>query len=315
MAVAAVEAEGANATANDDHWLAGYALCIYRLIRANVGEYKSQLADRIGTQLKSITASAPAVTDVVDLYKAWSGDKGYNTLVAAFDMFFFKFPLHPRANLRIATTGTRHRDCSGILAYGFLMKLLGFPKLTDVMDWVFLEQIGDDIDRMMDNTDELNLPYSYFPYHVDMGLVAKSAYSASANPHFFEWSQIIGALLRAPRSMHARHICEYRVLDIIANAACVAYAYANNFEFAKVYSLTGEPLANDDEDEEDDESDVRLAILKSRDPTAWCTMIRACDGQMPPEVKQHVRKIVLSIKEPREGSIDEHLVSSAHAFL
>lgn len=137
-------------------------------------------------------------------------------------MYFNKFPLHPLANLRIGTTGSRFRDCAALISYGYLADLLGMTKNTDVMDWVFLEHVGNDIDRIMTSEDELLDNYSYFPYHVDLGLVTKSAFSATANPHFFEWVHVIGALMKSPRSLNARHISDSRALDILANAACVA---------------------------------------------------------------------------------------------
>ncbi|VVC88583.1 unnamed protein product [Leptidea sinapis] len=47
----------------------------------------------------------------------------------------------------------------------------GLPNTTDVMEWVFLEHIGNDIDRIMTREDELMEPYSYFPYQVDLGQI------------------------------------------------------------------------------------------------------------------------------------------------
>ncbi|CAG4949537.1 unnamed protein product [Parnassius apollo] len=141
-------------------------------------------------------------------------------------MFFTKFPTHPYACMRIGTTGSRHRDCAALISYGYLLNLLGMTNTTDVMDWVFIEQVGNDIDRMMKEEEELMETHSYFPYHVDMSLVLKSAYSATANPHFFEWVHITRALLRTSKSCNARHITESRATDILANAACLAYAYS-----------------------------------------------------------------------------------------
>lgn len=218
--------------------MAGYALAIYRLSKATVREYKQQIATRVSTQLKAIKSSAPDITDVVDIYKGWTGDKGYSKLVAVYDMFFNKFPSHSLASLRIGTTGSRFRDCAALLSYGYITELLGMSKITDVMDWVFIEHIGNDIDRMMISKDELLDNYSYFPYHVDLGLVTKSAFSATANPHFFEWVHIIGALMKSQRSLNAKHISDSRSLDILANAACVAYVYSHTFAFAKVYRET-----------------------------------------------------------------------------
>ncbi|CAD0193876.1 unnamed protein product [Chrysodeixis includens] len=187
------------------------------------------------------------------------------------------------------------------------------PHLTDVMDWVFIEQIGTDIDRLMDTEDELNLPFSYFPYHVDLGLVIKSAYSASANPHFFEWVHLIGALVRSPRSMNAKHITDSLMLDLIANAACVAFAFSGNFSFKKVYTETGEEevLPADEDEDEPSEADMNEEILKSRDPTKWCMLLQSCQGNLPQKVKLFINRAVKQIDDPREGTIDQHLKATA----
>lgn len=297
---------------DDDPWMAGYVLAIYRLIRATIGEYKSQIASRVSTQLKALNGKAQEISDIVDMYKGWSTDRGYNVLIAAFDMYFHRFPLHPLSNLRIGTTGSRFRDCAALISYGYLMNLLGLPKSTDVMDWVFLEQIGNDIDRMMTSDDDLLDQYSYFPYHVDLGLVTKSAFSASANTYFFEWVHMIGALMKSQRSLNARHINEGRSLDILANAACVAYAFSSNFEFGKVYTETGEPVVMPEDDTEsviggltgNTETD---RIIKSRDPSQWCLLINSKDGELPEKVKRFVVKSAANITSPRENSMEEHL--------
>lgn len=271
------------------------------------------MAKRVTTQLRAIKSSAPEMTDIVDIYSSWASDKGYNTIAAAYDMFFHRFPNHPHANMRIGTIGTRFRDCSALLSYGYLSNLLGMEKLTDVMDWVFVEQIGTDIDRMMTSQDELIDQFSYFPYHVDMGLVMKSAYSASANPHFFEWVHTVGTYMKSQRSMNAAHVCESRLTDITSNAACVAYAYSSNALFTKVYTETGEPLAmiEDDDDETGEDLNPYDEVLKRRDPTSWCTMLQSMDGKIPIPVKNHIKKIIECIVDPRSGTIAENLVNLA----
>lgn len=307
-------------TPADDGWIAAYLLAIYRLTKATVNEYKTQIAQRVSTQLKSIKGDAMDITGVVDMYKGWTGDRGYNTLVAAYDMFFHRFPLHPLANMRIGTTGSRFRDCAALISYGYIMDILGMPNATDLMDWVFIEQIGSDIDRMMTSDDELDDPYSYFPYHVDMGLVTKSAFSATANPHFFEWVHLIGSLMRSTRSLNARHISDSRALDILANAACVAYAHAHTFSFTKVYTEDGEELQVQDDDLDQGGACAAPgseldAILKSRDPESWCIMIQSSSGELPLAVKKFIAKSVLSASDIREGTMEEHLKRLSTVFL
>lgn len=72
-------------TPEDDGWMAGFVLAIYRLTKATVRDYKLQIANRVSAQLKAIKGTAPEITEVVDIYKGWTGDKGYkyNILIAA----------------------------------------------------------------------------------------------------------------------------------------------------------------------------------------------------------------------------------------
>lgn len=89
--------------------------------------------------------------------------------------------------------------------------------------------------------------------------------------------------MKAPRSLNARHICDSRAVDILANAACVAQAFSHTFAFTKVYTEPGEELA-DHEDEvgseygDDTQDNDTDKILKSPDPTVWCTLIQLTDG-------------------------------------
>lgn len=306
-------------TASDDGWMAGYILAIYRLTKATNRKYKQQIATRVSTQLKAIKSSAPDLTDIVDIYKGWTSDKGYSTLVAVYDMYFNKLTLHSLSSLRIGTTGSRFRDCAALLSFGYLTDLLGMSKITDLMDWVFLEHIGNDIDRMMTSKDELLDNYSYFPYHMDLGLVTKSAFSATANPHFFEWVHVIGALMKAQRSLNAKHISDSRSLDILANAACVAYAFSHTFAFSKVNTESGAELVNQDDDDEDsDDSDGSNTdeinkILKSRNPTAWCTLIKST-GMIPKKVKRFVVCSMSGSTDIRKGTIEEHVKRLSSMF-
>lgn len=272
------------------------------------------MAKRITTQLRALRSTAPEMTDVVDLYSSWSSDKGYNMLVASYDMFFHRFPNHQYANLRIGTIGSRYRDCAALLSFGYISAFLGMDRLTEVLDSVFVEQVGKDIDRMMMSTDERVNQFSYFPYHVDMGLVMKSAYSASANPHFFEWVHIIGTLLKSSRSMNAAHVCDARLPDIISNAACVAFAHANNVSFTKVYTENGVPLKATEEEEEDatgGESNAVDDVLKTRDPKDRCSMLQGMDGDVPTPVKNYMKKIISGFTDPRSGTIAASLVNLA----
>jgi hypothetical protein len=107
--------------------------------------------------------------------------------------------------------------------------------------------------------------------------------------------------------MNARHLTDSIMLDLMANAACVAYAFSGNFTFAKVYTETGEAeeLTESDEEEETAGKDISEEILKSKDPTKWCMLLKSCKGSLPMKVKNFMRRAVEQIDEPRDGTIDK----------
>lgn len=163
---------------------------------------------------------------------------------------------------------------------------------------------------MMKAGEELTDHFSYFPYQVDMRLVVKSNYSAITNPYFFEFIHLIGTILRAPRSMNARHINENQIMNILMNASCVAYVYAHTFSLTKVYTVDGKTADFDDEEEEEERTDltqVTQGMLKSRDPNDWIALLEGTDNQIPEAVRQYVKGIGKSIKDTREGTMDQYL--------
>lgn len=312
------------ATEKDDPWMAVYLLGIYRMIRATVVEYKHLIGQKITNQLTAINKNSVDMTEVTEIYLGWVNDVSYNLIVAAYDMFFHRFQKHPLASLKIGTTPSRHRDCAALISYGYLMRLTGMKNLTDLMEWVFIDQVGDDIDRMYKEGEELEDPYSYFPYQVDLGLVTKSAYSASTNPLFFQWAHTIGALLRAPRSLNARSITDQQIMQILGNAGIVAYVYANVFEYTKVYVADGEKIIpekvddqddKDKDDKKDDESiveepeniDLEEMIVQSADPNDWLNLIQTRSGRLPSKVRKFIASRHKMIKNPRVGTIEAHL--------
>lgn len=168
-------------TEKDDPWMALYLLSVYRLTKAKIPEYKSQINKRISDQMASLGSGDVRMTEAVDSYASWGVNKQYNMLVAATDMFFSKFPNHAYANLRIGTTGSRYRDCSALLSYGYITELIGHQDMENFLYWIFVPAVGAEIDEMMSGEEEIEKMDSYFPYQMDMGLVQKSKYSAAAN--------------------------------------------------------------------------------------------------------------------------------------
>lgn len=295
---------GSKCTERDYDWMFVYVLSIYRLIRAATQEYKNMLAARITSQLRALNPDSIAVTEVVDLYGGWQGNKTYNCLIAAIDMYFIKFEKHPMAVSRISTTGTRHRDCSGLLAYNYIKEFLGMRTLTEPMEWMFIPILGDEVERIFREGEEMTKLDSYFPYHMDLGLSQRSPYSASANPHFFDWTNLIGCMLRSPRSMNARHISETHSMVLLINAACVAYVFSHSFQFQQVFTASGE---SDVIDVATTELSPDELALTSTDPVDWIVLFKSGGDRMPTPLRNWLVTMGRKIEDPRPKTVDEYL--------
>lgn len=66
--------------------------------------------------------------------------------------------------MRVGTTGSRFRDCAGLMSYGYLLALLNMGNVSSLLEWVFVETIAKDINRMMQEDEKLDTQFSYFPY-------------------------------------------------------------------------------------------------------------------------------------------------------
>lgn len=86
--------------------MAIHLLGIYRLLKASIGDYRADICKRLNDQLRAINPAAIEMNEVVEDYRSWQSKREYNIMVAAIDMFFFRFPEHADANLRISTIGS-----------------------------------------------------------------------------------------------------------------------------------------------------------------------------------------------------------------
>lgn len=133
-----------------------------------------------------------------------SGCTGVEMMLAALDMFFTKFPQHPLANLRIGTIVLRYLGCSALLDLNHFRSLLSYAKSSKVLQWVFISNVGQEIDIMFrDKKDEITQDDSYFPYLIGLRLSQKSPYAAASAPTFHCLVHIVGSLMGTPRSYNA----------------------------------------------------------------------------------------------------------------
>lgn len=175
-------------------------------------------------------------------------------MLAAYDMFLYKLKDHPNSILRMGTLGSRCRNCAGFFALGFAMSILNIES-GDLMDWVFIETMGNEVLRITFPGQETGQSDSYFPQLLDMGLVSKSPYSFNVNPYLFTWTHIIGALIGHRRSYNARFTFEGSYADVGLNAVLLIWVFARRGDLSPQFEPTGRDYAVDIEAGDEDEGD------------------------------------------------------------
>ena len=233
----------------DPHWLAMFALSVYRIGRVQNDDYKEKLKLKIVGQMKHLgftSTNYPA--DIV--FDTWQLNNDCNKLIAAFDMYFCKFPKHEKSYLRVCTINSRMKDCAALMSLGYITRLLNMQDDSDILDWVFTTQMAEELCNMIQDKEEYNVVDSYFPYQSDLMLVSKTYYSNSKNPQTHLFKHSIGTLSKSGRSRNARHVSDMNSLNIVQNAKIVAYAFATRFELNKPFQKQGAPTIPDGERED-----------------------------------------------------------------
>jgi Rhabdovirus nucleocapsid protein len=105
----------------------------------------------------------------------------------------FRFADHELVFLRAGTLTSRHKQCMGLLDI-YYADTAFYLKRGEILNWFFVDQVADEIHKIYSQPDELSQSNSYLPYCVDLGLVTKYPYSATANPAVHNWVHILGAL-------------------------------------------------------------------------------------------------------------------------
>lgn len=294
----------------DDHWLLLHVTGVYRVLRATIPAYKALILRKINDQLRGLNPTARPITDVATVFQSWLCDRTYLSFIAILDMFLYRYPTHELSTIRLSTIGSRYRDCAGLLSLGFIVNLLGMANGSELAQWIFLEKTGEELITMMRPEEESDKSDSYFPYQIDLGLVTKSHYSAVANPFFFQWVHIIGALSGSIRSINAKQFSDTQLSNIITNAGAVAYAYRHVANIQKVFSDKDDPVGEEDTFDEE----VVTDILNTRSPDTWYSAIKAEGNKLPEVAKDFVIRASNAIENPREGTIGRFLRNFAQSM-
>ncbi len=123
-------------------------------------------------------------------------------VIAAIDMFLTKFEDHEWGFLQAGTLVSRYKQCMGLLDLFYADTAFYLPK-GEILRWMFFDQVADQVTWIYEEPDEIGVMSSYMPYCVDLELVGKSPYSATANDALHNWVHILGSLSGLERSKKA----------------------------------------------------------------------------------------------------------------
>jgi len=94
-------------------------------------------------------------------------DPDFKKIMAAIDMFLTKFEDHELGFLHAGALISRYKQCMGILDLFYADSAFYLPR-GEILQWVFLDPIADQIVRMYETEDEIGNVFSYMPYCVDL---------------------------------------------------------------------------------------------------------------------------------------------------
>nr|UUB88389.1 nucleoprotein [Yata virus] len=295
----------------DDDWMVMYLLGIYRLGRTQNDTHKGNLATRLLAQMKSLNPRTLNITNDDALQNIWVGNTDYCKLIAGIDMYFNRFKKSDFAYLRFGTIPSRFKDCASLLSIGHVCNLTGMT-LEEYLGWIFVATVGREIESMMKEGNEVDQPFSYMPYMMEMGLSMKSPYSSAASPGVYTLAHIIGTLLFSERSKNARMVSENNLSNIRINAEIVAYVRARKGSLMKVFHKDKASLEAAQAVQEDNGSvDVLLGDLPAgNDPDEWFTTLEINQFELPHEIRTHTISESRKIGNTRAHTIGHHVATT-----
>ncbi|AJG39228.1 nucleocapsid [Yongjia Tick Virus 2] len=292
--------ETATATEDDDQWMVFYILAQYRILKLQNADYERLIINKANNHLSAMKGKADEKQDLdgSKRYGAWVQDPTYLKIVAAVDMFFCKFKDSPWAIVRFGTLGSRYRDATALTTLNHITQRTGLT-IDQFMLWIFNDTVADELDRMSREGQELDKHDSYVPYIRDMGLSAKSPYSAQLNPAFHFFCHAIGALMNSTRSINAKLGPEVDLTNTLANAQVVAYALSSCPVMVKAYGT-------DPQDKPVEDQDTDLGGLpKEPNPSKWYDYLVINNFQLPREIIEYSKTRASVILNPRPGTVGE----------
>ncbi|QEA08650.1 nucleoprotein [Hayes Yard virus] len=300
----------------DDLWLTLALLSYYRLGRSSNQNHRNNLLIKLNAQIKGYRKDAPNIVDDVAVHGSWVTNSNYCKVCAGFDMFLNRFKNNKYAPVRFGTVASRYKDAAALMSLGHLCDVTGMT-IEGLLDWIFVSTVGEDVVKLMTEGNEIDDPYSYMPYMMDMGISNKSPYSSISCPNIYTFLHMIGALLTSERSRNARMISEHNLSNIRMNAFVVAFVKANKASMAKAFlkpedrryekDVNGDEKDSSDDEDYEEEDEELGDMPKSADPMEWFVYLQAQHFTLPDKVNDFGQKECKKIQNARPGTIGKYL--------
>ncbi|UNP42117.1 nucleoprotein [Porcine ephemerovirus 2] len=291
----------------DDKWMALSIVTTYRLARTNNQTHRNNLIVKANQQIAGMNKDAPSLIDLPAQQAAWISNPDFTKMMAAIDMFFNRYKNSEWAFLRFGTIPARYKDCAGLMSIGHLCDVTGL-ELDDVLDWIFVGTVATEIVNMMKEGNEVDDPYSYMPYMMELGISLKSPYSSSMCPGLYTFVHIVGCLLYSERSKNARMVSDNNLVNIKMNAEVLAYVRSKKGDLVKAFVKENEKDRLEKTTDESEIAEVDMSQMPtSNDPMEWFAYLEFMDFNLPEEIKHHTKSESKKITNTRAGTIGNHV--------
>ena len=218
-----------NRFSEDDKWGAFWSLVGgHRLMKLN-GSYEDYIERQrrnVGDKLRERPFLAKKGVDVASFHNSLFEKVEYTALVAAIDMFLFRFKDHEMRRGRIGTMSTRGLGDVALSSLIGIKEACGM-ELGEIFSYLPMKALVAELSRLGKDEGQTD-PYSYFPYIKSMGICSASPYSASMNPMVFTTVHVLGTILGVERSINAIKVTDNCKGQIINMAAVAAYYISNS---------------------------------------------------------------------------------------
>ncbi|AJG39121.1 nucleocapsid [Shayang Fly Virus 2] len=296
-----------------DKWLMIWLLSVYRVDKTNDVNYRKHICELIEKQmaLTGVPSDNVSVESIATKHASWTADQSFRVLVAAIDMFFFRFEKNIWAPLRVSTTSSRFRDCAALVSYGMIAGVMGLEKQGELALWMFTPSLAEELKQMFSTDEEFDMEDSYFPYQMDFGLTPRSPYSSRMNPCIYFFAHVIGVLQGEKRSQNARMTIQKDVIGVLHNARLVGYVFMSRAGRAIQFlpdDAHAAAMLNQDQIMDNLSEELSVDIEPSnRSPIDWFTYYDNLDGKPNPQMISVFRSVMATLINQRPDTIGEFL--------